>query len=474
MSPAEYSRLHSIESEQSVLGALLIDPNAFDRIDFLDHSDFYREDHRIIYRHIVLMLAERKPVDVITVAESLQSSGVPNEQIGLSYLGELQANTPSAANIVRYAEVVRAKRSLRDLLEASARIADLAQADSTMPVDERIDEAQAIIFALAESRQAAGRDEDDDIGAILSGVVEDIQARFDRGGQITGTPTGFADLDEKTCGLHGGDLIIVAGRPSMGKTAFALNVAEHVAANEGKPVLVFSMEMSKKQLVERSIASLSGVPTRSLRTGQGIDFDAMTTAVGKLFQSKLRIIESPALTVQQMRSRARRMARKNGLSLIVVDYIQLASGGAATKNGNREQEVSSVSRGLKALAKEFNCPVIALSQLSRKVEDRADKRPMLSDLRESGAIEQDADIILMMYRDEYYNKQSLEKGVAEIIIGKQRMGETGVVRVLFQGEFSRFRSLTEEAKRDLADAVMRAREQQMAARPVRGTRGFNG
>ena len=461
------NELFHVESEQSVLGGLLIDPNAFERIDFLTESDFYREDHRIIYRHIALMLAERKPVDVVTVAEALQSSGVPNEQIGLAYLGELAANTPSAANIKRYAEVVRSKRSLRDLLEASARIAELAQEDSSTPVEERIDQAQAIIFALAESRQSSSSDDDDDIGAILASVVEDIQERFDRGGQITGISTGFADIDEKTGGLQGGDLIIVAGRPSMGKTAFALNVAEHVAANDGKPVIVFSMEMTKEQLVARSLASLGGIQMNAIRSGQGIEWDSLSFAVGKLHRSPLRIVDAPAMTVQQMRAKARRMARKNGLALIVVDYIQLARGdGASTRSGSREQEVASISRGLKALAKEFNCPVIALSQLNRKVEDRSDKRPMLSDLRDSGAIEQDADVILMMYRDEYYNKDSQDKGIAEVIIAKQRMGETGMVPLLFRGEVSRFDNLTSEAKRALYEA------RRIAKPMARGARGF--
>ena len=460
--------LFHLASEQSVLGGLLIDPNAFERIDFLSESDFYREDHRIIFRHIALMLAERKPVDVVTVAEALQSSGIPNEQIGLAHLGELAENTPSAANIKRYAEVVRSKRSLRDLLEASARIADLAQADSSMLVEERIDEAQAIVFALAESRQAVGRDEDDDIGAILASVVEDIQERFDRGGQITGVSTGFVDLDEKTGGLQDGDLIIVAGRPSMGKTTFAINVAEHVAANEGKPVIVFSMEMTKKQLVERSLASLGGIQMKAIRFGQGIEWDNLSFAVGKLNRSPLRIVDAPAMTIQQMRAKARRMARKNGLALIVVDYIQLARGdGASTKSGSREQEVASVSRGLKAMAKEFGCPVIALSQLNRKVEDRSDKRPMLSDLRDSGAIEQDADVILMMYREEYYKPDTPDKGIAEVIIGKQRMGETGMVPLLFRGDVSRFENLTAEARHGLFEA----RKQ---AKPMARGRGFDG
>lgn len=464
------AELFHVESEQSVLGGLLIDPSAFDRIDFLNESDFYREDHRIIFRHIAMMLADRKPVDVVTVAESLASSG--ENRIGLAYLGELAMNTPSAANIKRYAEVVSEKRGLRDLLDASARIAEVATSESSAPASQRIDEAQAIVFALAENRARSGNAEAEVVGSILADVVADIHERFDRGGQITGLPTGFVDLDEKTCGLHGGDLVIVAGRPSMGKTAFAINVAEHVAVKEGKPALVFSMEMNKKQLTERSIASLGALPMQSIRSGQGIDFDRMSYAVGQLYKAPLHIDDSPALTVMQMRSRARRMARKHGLSLIVIDYIQLARGdSSSTKNGNREQEVSSISRGLKALAKEFNCPVIALSQLNRKVDERADKRPMMSDLRDSGAIEQDADIILMMYRDEYYNQKTAEKGIAEIIIGKQRMGETGIIKVLFQGEFSRFRNLTEEAKANLARNYQESIEAKNS-RPFKKSRGI--
>lgn len=464
------AELFHVESEQSVLGGLLIDPNAFDRIDFLQESDFYREDHRIIYRHIALMLAERKPVDVVTVAESLESSG--ENRIGMAYLGDLAMNTPSAANIKRYAEVVSEKRALRDLLEASSRIAEVATRESSIPATERIDEAQSIVFNLAESRARSVNEEAESVGSIIVGVVEDIQERFDRGGQITGLPTGFIDLDAKTCGLQGGDLVIVAGRPSMGKTAFAINVAEHVAVKEGKPALVFSMEMNKKQLTERSIASLGGVAMQSIRSGQNIEWDRLSFAIGQLHKSPLHIDDTPALTIAQMRSRARRVARKHGLALIVVDYIQLARGdSSSTKNGNREQEVSSISRGLKALAKEFNCPVIALSQLNRKVEERADKRPMLSDLRDSGAIEQDADIILMMYRDEYYRPESPEKGIAEIIIGKQRMGETGVVKVLFQGEFSRFCNLSEEAKANLARNHQEAIEAKNN-RPFKKSRGI--
>lgn len=460
--------LYHIESEQSVIGGLLIDPKAFDRIDWLQESDFYREDHRIIFRHIAKLLAENKAVDVITVAESLLSAGVDDSDIGLAHLGELAHNTPSAANIVRYAQVVAEKRLLRDLLAASNDIADLAQREVAMPVDQRIDAAQSIVYALGE-RRAESTAEPEPIGSFLVDVVSDIQERFERGGAITGLSTGLADLDAKTCGLQPGDLVIIAGRPSMGKTALAINVAEYVAVETQQTALVFSMEMGKKQLTERSMASIGNIPLPALRSGQLDDgmFSRMSYATGKLFHSKLVIDDSPALSIMQMRSRARRVSKKHGLSLIVVDYIQLARG----EGQSREQEVSSVSRGLKALAKEFSCPVIALSQLSRKVEDRADKRPMMSDLRESGAIEQDADLILLMYRDEYYKPNSPDKGVAEIIIGKQRMGETGVISVLFQGQYSRFRDLTDQAKAELASSRRAAADQRQGESPMRRSRG---
>lgn len=454
------TELFHVESEQSVIGGLLIDPNSFDRIDWLRESDFYREEHRVIFRHIAMLLSAGNPVDAVTVAESLVSAGVDEGYIGLAYLGQLAANTPSAANIRRYAEVVAEKRKLRDLLHVSSQIADLAQSVST-PAAELIDEAQALVFKLAEGITID--DEPECVGSVLKGVMEDIQARYDSDGSITGLPTGFSDLDEKTCGLNGGDLIIVAGRPSMGKTSFALNIAENVALQENKTVLVFSMEMAKKQLVERALSSVGRIPLQAIRSGKMSDdhFARLSLALGKLFESKLIIDDKPALRIAQMRSRSRRVAKKHGLALIVVDYIQLAAGDGQS----REQEVSGISRGLKALAKEFDVPVIALSQLSRKVEERADKRPMLSDLRESGAIEQDADIILMMYRDEYYRPDSPDKGVAEIIIAKQRQGETGIVPAVFRGEFCRFETMTHEAM----SAMYQRRE---AEKPMRRKKGL--
>lgn len=469
------AELFHVESEQSVLGGLLIDPKSFDNIDFITEADFYREDHRLIYRSIAMMLASRKPVDVVTVAEYLKSSGVDDEDVGLSYLGELQMNTPSAANIKCYAEVVREKRLLRDLMAASAAIADLAQTDATLRAADRIDQAAALVYALSESTDIGSGDEVS-IGAILSEVVADVEARVERGGEIAGMPTGLVDLDAKTCGLMPGDLVIVAGRPSMGKTAFALNIAEHAATEKDKTVVVFSMEMQAKQLGQRSIASIGRVSLNSLRTGQMSkdDYSQMSFAIGKLFKSKLVIDDRGGLSISQMRSRCRRVSRKTGsVDLVIVDYIQLATASVG-KSANREQEVSAISRGLKGLAKEFNCPVIALSQLSRKVEERTDKRPLMSDLRDSGAIEQDADVILMMYRDEYYYKDSPDKGIAEIIIAKQRMGETGSIKALFQGEYSRFRSLTPEAIANAAEARRKQQEDRMIAKPMARGRGFDG
>lgn len=459
------SELFHIESEQSVLGSLLQDPAAIDRIDWLSEADFYSEDHRIIFRAISLMIAERKPVDVITVAEMLKSSGVDEQKTGLAYLGELQMNTPSASSIVRYAEVVREKRLLRDLMAASDAISSMASADSTRPAVERIDEAAAMVYALSESADI-GDGEAAVIGSILTKVVESVQARFDSNEDLSGLSSGLPDLDEKTSGFMPGDLVIVAGRPSMGKTAFALNIAEYASTDQDKVVVVFSMEMQAEQLGTRSVSSIGRVCLNALRTGKmsDDDFSRMSYAVGKLYGAKLVIDDRGGLSVMQMRSRCRRVARRyGGVDLVVVDYIQLATANLG-KSANREQEVSAISRGLKGLAKEFNCPVIALSQLSRKVEERADKRPLMSDLRESGAIEQDADLILMMYRDDYYDKKSPYKGMAEVIIAKQRMGETGSVIVGFQGEYSRFNSLAPEDKA----MAMKARETKVAPRSNRG------
>ena len=448
--PEDFSGAVSLwhnDAEQGLLGALLLDPKALLLVEGLEESDFYQDAHRLIYRQIVAMTNRQIPVDVLTVADSLDSVGALTRIGGSRYLGDLAFNTPGTAAVSRYAKVLRNKRKQRDLMDVSSRLAELARSANHDSIDDCIDAAQSLVFSL--SKTDPQKQEAKAIGAILPDVLDDIEQRQEKGG-VTGLSTGFHDLDEKTCGLNNSDLIIVAGRPSMGKTTFAVNIAEHVAVNEKKVALIFSMEMSGKQLSERSLSSIGRIPMNNIRSGQMVDDDYSRAvfALKNLSDSLLIIDDRPALTLMQMRSQARSVShRYGGLSLIVVDYLQLADSNLGNRGGNREQEVSMISRGLKAIAKEFNIPVIALSQLSRKCEERTNKRPMLSDLRDSGAIEQDADIILMMYRDEYYNPDSPDKGVAECLIVKQRMGVTGMVPLVFSGEFSRFENMDYEAKR---------------------------
>ena len=436
MNAPAFQPLFSQEAEQSFIGGLLLDPRAWDTIgDLITEADFYDEAHRLIFRRIGLMQAQNQPIDVITVAEALDSAGDGERTGGLAYLGTLAANTPSATNIQRYAEIVCDRRKLRDLLSASGTIADLAKCASTEPAGLRIEKAVSLLLAL---EQTQSQDDPQPIGSVLCRVIEAIEARHDRAGGLSGLRTRFADLDRMTNGLQRGDLIVVAGRPSMGKTAFALNVAENVAL-DGGTALVFSLEMRQEQLTERALASIGQINLNAIRSGRMVDDDyaCLSVALGKLSTSKLIIDDSPAPTIGQMRSRARRVKRQHGLDLIVVDYIQLMAG----EGGNRNEQVGSITRGLKLLARELDVPLIALSQLSRDVEKRPDKRPMMSDLRDSGNIEQDADLILMAYRDEYYHPEGPYKGLAELLIRKQRMGELGDVRLTFQGEYSRFRDV---------------------------------
>ncbi|MFA7240226.1 MAG: replicative DNA helicase [Sulfuricellaceae bacterium] len=432
---------HSIEAEQSVLGGLLLDNHAWDKIaDLLTDADFYRHDHRLIYRHIGKLIEQSKPADVITIAEMLENSGELNNVGGLAYLGSLAQNTPSAANIRRYAEIVRERAVMRKLVEVGSTISENALNPAGRTTSQLIDEAEAKVFEIAQAG-AHGKKGFVEIQPLLTEVVEKIDLLFQRDNpnDVTGIPTGFHDLDEKTSGFQPGDLIIVAGRPSMGKTAFSLNIAENVALNTGLPVAVFSMEMGGTQLVMRMIGSVGRLDQHKLRTGrlQDDDWHNLTVAVGKLNDAPIFIDESAALTSMDLRSRARRLYRQAGkLGLIVIDYLQLMS--ANRVGENRATEISEISRSLKALAKELNVPVIALSQLNRSLEQRPNKRPVMSDLRESGAIEQDADLILFIYRDEVYNSDTQDKGIAEIIIGKQRNGPIGTVRMTFLGEYTRF------------------------------------
>jgi replicative DNA helicase len=435
---------HSVEAEQSLLGALLIDNQAFDRVaDTVAGEDFYRDDHRRIWRHIARLIEASRPADVVTVAESIEASEDKDKTGGPGYLAALAQNTPSALNVRRYAELVRERSVQRRLAQVATEIAETALAPTGKDVGQLLDEAESKIFQIAES---GARKDQGLLGmpAILAKVYERIDYLHsqDNPSDVTGVPSGFTDLDHKTAGLQPGDLIIVAGRPSMGKTAFALNIAEHVALHPSvaMPVAVFSMEMGGSQLAMRMLSSIAKVDAHKLRTGRLSDeeWSHLTEAMGRLHEAKIYVDETPALNSLEVRARARRMKREYGkLGLVVVDYLQLMS--ATSQGENRATEISEISRSLKALAKELEVPVIALSQLSRAVEQRNDKRPMMSDLRESGAIEQDADVILFIYRDEVYNPDREEaKGRAEVIIGKQRNGPIGKVDLTFLGRFTRF------------------------------------
>lgn len=442
----EYLRVppHSIEAEQSVLGGLLLDNSAWDRItDLLTEEDFYRFDHKIIWQHISRLIGLARPADVVTVHESLSSSGKAEETGGLAYLNALAHNTPSAANIRRYAEIVRERAMLRKLVSVADEIAAGALNPQGKEARQLLDEAESKVFQIAQegARGSAGFQS---IQPLLTQVVERIDELYHREGDsdVTGVPTGFTDLDRMTSGLQQGDLVIVAGRPSMGKTSFSMNIGEHVAIEQGLPVAVFSMEMGAVQLAQRMVGSVGLLDQHRMRTGKltESDWPRLTHAVQQVQQAQIYIDESPALSAMEVRARARRLARQCGqFGMIIIDYLQLMSGSGGE---NRATEISEISRSLKGLAKELNCPLIALSQLNRSLEQRPNKRPVMSDLRESGAIEQDADVILFIYRDEVYNPDSPDKGTAEIIIGKQRNGPIGTVRLTFQGASTRFLNFT--------------------------------
>ncbi|QJR11683.1 Replicative DNA helicase [Usitatibacter rugosus] len=431
---------HSVEAEQAVLGGLLLSNQAWDRIgDVITESDFYRHDHRLIWRTVTRLVEDNKPADVLTVSEAFKVSGELQEIGGLAYLHQLATGTPSAANIRRYAEIVRERSIMRKLAEVGTTIADNAYTPSGREAKQLLDEAEQKILEIGEK---GGRSSESfqKMSLVLSEVMNRLDELHRNPAAVTGVATGFTDLDEMTTGLQAGDLVIVAGRPAMGKTSFALNVAENVALDLKLPVLVFSMEMGGTQLGLRLLGSVSKVDAQKLRTGRldTQDWDKLGVALGKLNEAPILIDESAALNPLELRSRARRKWREyGGLGLIVVDYIQLmvaAEGGVE----NRATELSEISRGLKSMAKELKCPVIALSQLNRSLEQRPNKRPVMSDLRESGAIEQDADLIIFIYRDEVYDENSPDKGMAEIIVGKQRNGPIGTVKLTFLGKHTRF------------------------------------
>ncbi len=436
---------HSIEAEQSVIGGLLLDNSAWDRAgDLLRDTDFYRLEHQLIYSAIGGLINGAKPADVITVFEQLQGLGKADECGGLVYLNALAQSVPSAANLRRYAEIVRERAVLRKLVAVSDEIATDAFNPQGRPVSQILDEAESKIFKIGEegSRSRQGFLSMD---TLVVQLIDRVNELHENGAEeVTGVRTGFFDLDRMTSGLQPGDLIVLAARPSMGKTAFALNIGEHVAVSEGLPVVVFSMEMGAAQLALRMVGSLGRIDQGHLRTGalRDDEWGRLSEAVEKLGKVSMFIDEGSALSPSELRARARRQARQCGqLGLIVVDYLQLMSGSGGNEE-NRATVIGEISRGLKSLAKELKCPVIALSQLNRSVETRTDKRPMMSDLRESGAIEQDADVIMFIYRDDYYTKEdSKEPGVAEIIIGKQRNGPTGTVKLAFLKPLTKFENL---------------------------------
>lgn len=432
---------HSIEAEQSVLGALMLNNDAwFDVLDIVAPSDFYRPQHRIVFEAMAALSGENQPLDAVTVSEALQSRGLLEKAGGIAYLAELVDGTPGASNVAAYARIVRDRSTLRKLIAAANQIAEKSFTREGQSDEELLDFAEQEIFRISEDR--AKSDGPQEINPLLDGTVRRVSELSKRKGAITGLATGFTDLDRLTAGLQKADLVIVAGRPSMGKTSLAMNMVEHAILNSEAPSLVFSLEMPADQLVMRMLSSLARIDQSRMRIGdlEENDWDRFNAAVAQLRDKPLHIDDTAALTPNEIRARARRVARQHrGLGLIVVDYMQLMRGSGQPEN--RTTEISEISRSLKALAKEMRCPVIAAAQLNRALETRTNKRPIMADLRESGAIEQDADVILFIYRDEVYNEETEDIGIAEIIIGKQRNGPIGTVRLSYLNQLTRFEDL---------------------------------
>jgi replicative DNA helicase len=435
---------HSLEAEQSVIGGLMLDNRAWDEIaDIVNEQDFYRHDHALILRAINALAEEQQPYDVVTVSEWIGARGDLESIGGLAYLSILANDTPTAVNIKAYANIVREYSILRSLIQVGNEISASAYNADGRPSKELVDEAERKVFLIAE-QGAGNRQGFEAINELLGRAVKRVEEMYRSDTALTGIATGFTNFDDKTSGLQKSDLVIIAGRPSMGKTSFAMNLAEHVALNNENSVAVFSMEMPGEQLALRMMSSLGRIDSHNLRTGKLDDHDwpRLISSVNMLSKAKLFIDDTASLTPTELRARTRRLKREHGLDLVIIDYLQLMQVGGSTEN--RATEISEISRSLKALAKELQVPIIALSQLNRSVEQRPDKRPVMSDLRESGSIEQDADVILFIYRDEVYNQDSNDKGTAEIIIRKQRNGPIGTVRLSFLGQYTRFENLAHD------------------------------
>jgi replicative DNA helicase len=432
----------SLDAEESVLGGILLDSHALDRvIETMSDADFYRESHRKIFRAMIALSEKGEPIDLVTLTDTLKARGELQDVGGATYLAELTDKVPSAANIAHYARIIREKAVLRSLITVSNEIASRCY-NGEEDIEQFLDEAERLIFDVSEKRV---RPSFFKMGDMIMDTIKTVEKLYERKELVTGVPTGFLDLDRMTAGLQPADLVIVAARPSMGKTSFVLNIAQYVAlhANTPMPVGIFSLEMSKEQLVMRMLCSEARVDNAKVRAGYlgERDFPRLAMAAGRLAEAPIFIDDTPAQNVLELRAKARRLKREANLGLVIIDYLQLMRG--LTAQENRTQELSEISRGLKSLAKELNVPVVALSQLNRQVEQRADRRPMMSDIRESGSIEQDADVILFIYRDEVYKQDSQDEGIAEIIVSKQRNGPTGTARLAFRREYTRFDNLVE-------------------------------
>lgn len=428
----------SIEAEQSVIGSMIIDKGAIAKVlESLEEGDFYRDGHKIIYKAILEMFRNDIAVDLLTLLEYLKSTDMLERAGGVTYITELSSSVPTTANLGAYIKIVSDKSTLRKLIKSSTAIIEECY-NNQSDVENVVDGAEKKIFNIAEKRTSK---DFEPLSDVLERGFAQIEKLFNNKGTVTGVPSGFTDLDAKTSGFQSGDMVLIAARPSMGKTTFALNIVEHAALRENKSVVVFSLEMSKEQLAYKLLCSEANVDMLKLRTGtlEDKDWENIAMAAGPLSKAKIYIDDTAGVTVMEMRSKCRRLKIEYGIDLIVIDYLQLMSGGSGSDN--RQQEVSEISRSIKALAKEMECPVIALSQLSRAPEQRADHRPMLSDLRESGSIEQDADIVMFLYRDEYYNKETEDKNIGECIMAKQRNGPVGTVKLAWLGQYSKFGNL---------------------------------
>lgn len=430
---------HDIDAEQAVLGSMLTDKDAVaEAIETLKEEDFYRDDNKAIFEAVLNLYSKSEPVDIITLKDELESMGKFEQVGGFEYLASLPDKVPTTANVQKYIKIVEEKSLLRNLIKTANEIIDLGYS-STEDVEDIMDNAERKIFDIMQRKSQKGYTPIKDV--LVESFIK-LEELYNRKQHITGVPTGFVELDYKTAGLHGSELILVAARPAMGKTAFALNIAANAALRGNVPVAIFSLEMSKDQLVNRILCGEAMVDSNKVRTGklEEDDWVKLAGAIGPLSEAEIYIDDTPGISIMEIRTKCRKLKMEKNIGLVVIDYLQLVQG-SNKRSGSREQEISEISRSLKILAKEINVPVIALSQLSRAVEQRPDHRPMLSDLRESGAIEQDADIVMFLYRDDYYNKESEKKDIAEVIIAKQRGGSTGTVELLWMGNYTKFVNL---------------------------------